>query len=35
MSNCYDIHLKDEDYTIGKVLEFILYAKNITKKKKN
>jgi len=27
MKNCYDIILKDEDYTIGKILEFILYNK--------
>ena len=25
MSNCYDIILKNEDYTIGKVIEGILY----------
>ncbi len=25
MENCYDITLENEDYTIGKVLEFILY----------
>lgn len=27
MENCYDVHLEDEDYTIGKVLEYILYQK--------
>jgi len=27
MSNCYDIKLQNEDYTIGKLLEFILYEK--------
>jgi len=27
MENCYDVHLEDEDYTIGKVLEYILYHK--------
>lgn len=27
MSNCFDIILENEDYTIGKVLEYILYAK--------
>jgi len=27
MSNCYDIILENEDYTIGKVLEYLLYAK--------
>ena len=25
MENCFDIILKDEDYTIGKVIEFMLY----------
>ena len=25
MDNCYDIMLEDEDYTIGKVIEFVLY----------
>lgn len=27
MEHCYDIHLEEEDYTIGKVLEYILYTK--------
>ena len=27
MENFYDVHLEDEDYTIGKVLEYILYHK--------
>ena len=27
MSNCFDIKLQNEDYTIGKLLEFILYEK--------
>ena len=27
MENCYDVHLEDEDYTVGKVLEYILYRK--------
>lgn len=27
MSNCYDIILKNDDYTIGKVIEFMLYSK--------
>ncbi len=27
MDNCYDIHLEDEDYTVGKVIEYILYEK--------
>lgn len=26
MPNCYDVYLENEDYTIGKVLEYILYA---------
>ena len=27
MQNCYDIILKNEDYTIGKVIEYLMYAK--------
>ena len=27
MKNCYDIILENEDYTIGKVIEYTLYAK--------
>jgi DNA-directed RNA polymerase subunit L/DNA-directed RNA polymerase alpha subunit len=27
MDYCYDIQLEDEDYTVGKVLEYILYTK--------
>ena len=27
MENCFDIILEDEDYTVGKVLEYILYDK--------
>ena len=27
MSNCYDITLKNEDYTIGKAIEYMFYAK--------
>jgi DNA-directed RNA polymerase subunit L len=27
MANCYDIKLENEDYTIGKLLEYILYEK--------
>jgi DNA-directed RNA polymerase subunit L len=27
MDNCFDIQLEEEDYTIGKVLEYILYTK--------
>jgi DNA-directed RNA polymerase subunit L len=27
MSNCFDVILENEDYTIGKVLEYFLYSK--------
>ena len=27
IDNCYDVILEDEDYTIGKVLEYALYEK--------
>ena len=27
MSNCYDITLEHEDYTVGKMLEYLLYSK--------
>jgi DNA-directed RNA polymerase subunit L len=27
MSNCYDIKMENEDYTVGKVVEYILYDK--------
>jgi hypothetical protein len=27
MANCFDIKLENEDYTIGKLLEYILYEK--------
>jgi len=27
MDNCYDIILENEDYTLGKTLEYILYEK--------
>ena len=27
MQNCYDIILKNEDYTIGKILEYLMYTK--------
>ena len=27
MDNCFDVHLENEDYTMGKVLEYILYEK--------
>ena len=33
MDNCYDIMLENEDYTIGKVLEYILYEKFYVKEK--
>jgi DNA-directed RNA polymerase subunit L len=26
MDNCYDIQLQDEDYTIGKIIEYLLYS---------
>jgi len=31
MDNCYDIILENEDYTLGKVLEFILYENEYVK----
>ena len=31
MSNCFDIILNNEDYTVGKVLEFIFYKKHYGK----
>ena len=33
MDNCYEIILKDEDYTIGKILEYCLYSKYFAEKK--
>ena len=27
IDNCYDVRLENEDYTMGKVLEYILYTK--------
>ena len=27
MDNCFDIILENEDYTIGKLIEFLLYSK--------
>jgi len=27
IDHCYDIYLEDEDYTVGKIIEFILYSK--------
>ena len=34
MSNCYDIILEDEDYTVGKVIEYILYKTFLVEQKK-
>jgi len=28
MDNCYDVKLEDEDYTMGKSLEYVLYSKH-------
>lgn len=33
MENSYDIHLEDEDYTMGKVIEYILYERYYQKDK--
>lgn len=33
MDHCYDIHLEGEDYTMGKILEYILYSKYYEKEK--
>ena len=33
IEHCFDIHLEDEDYTIGKVLEHILYTNYYEKDK--
>ena len=27
MDNCFDIHLENEDYTVGKILEYVIYTK--------
>jgi DNA-directed RNA polymerase subunit L len=27
MDYCYDIHLEDEDYTLGKIIEYLMYTK--------
>lgn len=27
MDHCYDIHLEDEDYTMGKIIEYLMYTK--------
>lgn len=34
MENCFDIHLENEDYTIGKILEYMLYSKFYENEKK-
>jgi DNA-directed RNA polymerase alpha subunit/DNA-directed RNA polymerase subunit L len=34
IENCYDIILENEDYTIGKVLEYLLYSRFYEKEKK-
>ena len=33
MDHCYDIHLEGEDYTVGKILEYVLYSKYYEKEK--
>ena len=33
MENCYDIILENEDYTVGKVLEYLLYDQYFVKDK--
>jgi DNA-directed RNA polymerase subunit L len=35
MSNCFDIILENEDYTIGKIIEFCMYAKFFDKEEKD
>ena len=34
MDNCYDVMLEGEDYTVGKVLEYILYETFYSKEQK-
>lgn len=34
IQNCYDIELKNEDYTIGKILEYIIYQKYFANEEK-
>jgi DNA-directed RNA polymerase subunit L len=29
--NCFDVKLENEDYTLGKVIEYILYSKHFDK----
>ena len=31
IENCFDVRLENEDYTLGKVLEYILYSKHFNK----
>jgi len=31
IDNCYDIVLENEDFTIGKILEYVIYEKNFSK----
>ena len=33
MDHCYDIHLEGEDYTVGKILEYVIYSKYYEKEK--
>jgi DNA-directed RNA polymerase subunit L len=33
MENCYDIILENEDYTVGKVIEYLLYEKYYVQEK--
>jgi DNA-directed RNA polymerase subunit L len=35
MSNCFDIVLENEDYTIGKIIEYCMYAKFFDKEEKD
>ena len=34
MNHCYDIVLEDEDYTMGKVVEHVLYKNYVVQEKK-
>ena len=33
MENCYDVILENEDYTLGKIVEFVLYERYYMKDK--
>ena len=33
IEHCYDIHLEEEDYTIGKIIEYLIYTKYYEKQK--